>query len=76
MAAPTAATESGIVILHDMIDFVSQVADCYPDHTKSFPQELIDLLSLHHNHLGPELREKIIGSLVLLRKKGVVDSNT
>jgi len=59
-----------------LIDFVSHVADCYPTITKDFPNELIEILSLHHATLEPELREKIVGSLVLLRKKDIIDSNT
>jgi protein SDA1 len=52
------------------------VADCYPTITKNFPHELIEILSLHHATLETELREKIVGSLVLLRKKEIIDSNT
>jgi NUC130/3NT domain len=76
MGAPTSATDNGIVSLRDLIDFVSHVAGCYPDITKRFPQELIDILTLHHPVLDPELREKIVGSLVLLRKKEIIDSTT
>ena len=74
MAAPTAATDSGILSLRDLIDFVSHVADCYLEITKNFSQELIDIIKLHHTVLEPELREKIVGSLVLLRKKSLIDS--
>jgi protein SDA1 len=76
MAAPTSATDSGILSHRDLIDFVSHVADCYPDITKGFPQELLDILTLHHPVLEPELREKIVGSLVLLKKKEIIDSTT
>ncbi|KAF7508157.1 hypothetical protein GJ744_009598 [Endocarpon pusillum] len=76
MAAPTSATDTGILSLRDLIDFVSHVADCYPEISKSFPQELIDILTLYHTILEPELREKIVGSLVLLRKKNIIDSTT
>lgn len=76
MAAPTSATDSGILSLRDLIDFVSHVADCYPNITKGFAQELIDILTVHHHVLEPELREKIVGSLVLLRKKDIIDSTT
>ena len=76
MAAPTLAIDRGIVSLHDLIDFVAHVADCYPDITKNFPQELIEILTLHHASLDPELREKIVGSLVLLRRKETIDSTT
>lgn len=74
MAAPSSATDSGIISLRDLIDFISHVADCYPEITKDFPQELINILTLHHAVLEPELREKIVGSLVLLRKKNILDS--
>lgn len=76
MAAPTSATETGIISLRDLIDFISHVADCYPDILKDFPQELIDMLSQQHLVMEPELREKLVGSLVLLKKKDLVDSVT
>lgn len=76
MAAPTAATDTGIISLRELIDFISHVADCYPDITKDFPQQLIDLLTQHHLVLEQELREKIVGSLMLLRKKDLLDSAT
>lgn len=74
MQAPTATDNKGIVSLRELIDFVSHVADCYPAVTKDFPDELITLLNLHHAQLEPELRDKIVGSLVLLRKKDIIDS--
>ena len=76
MAAPGSASDTGIISLRDLIDFISHVADCYPDITKGFPQQLIDMLMQHHLSLEPELRDKIVGSLVLLRKKDLVDSAT
>lgn len=76
LAAPSSATDSGIVSLRDLIDFVSHVADCYPTITADFPNQLIEILSLHHAILEAELREKIVGSLVLLRRKEIIDSNT
>jgi protein SDA1 len=76
MAAPSSNTESGIISLRELIDFVSHVADRYPDITKEFPQQLMEMLTQHHTVLEPELREKIVGSLVLLRKKDIIDSVT
>jgi protein SDA1 len=75
MATPT-TTEAGIISLRDLIEFISHVADCYPDITKDFAQQLIDMLIQHHVDLEPELREKIVGSLVLLKKKDLIDSVT
>lgn len=76
MAAPSSTTDNGIVSLRDLIDFISHVADCYPDITKDFPRELIEILTQHHTDLESGLREKIVGSLVLLRKKDIIDSST
>ncbi|CRK18242.1 hypothetical protein BN1723_017640 [Verticillium longisporum] len=41
---------------------------------KAFPGDLKAILLQHHEVLHPELREKIVGSLVLLRRKEVIDS--
>ncbi|KAL4917799.1 SDA1-domain-containing protein [Aspergillus aurantiobrunneus] len=76
MAAPSSATDTGIISLRELIDFIAHVADCYPDITKDFAQQLIDMLSQHHQVLEPELREKMVGSLVLIRKKELLDSAT
>ncbi|KAI4112093.1 MAG: hypothetical protein LQ339_000101 [Xanthoria mediterranea] len=74
MQAPASVTDTGIVSFRDLIDFVAHVADCYPIDTAQFPEDLIQLVSLHHEHLGSELREKVVGSLVLLRRKDIIDS--
>ena len=75
MAAPTSATDDGIVSFRDLVEFMAQVADCYKKETKDLPQQMIDILGTHHATLESELREKIVGSLVLLRKKEIIDSN-
>lgn len=74
--APASAPSDSIVSLKDQIDFVSHVAGCYPQLTKAFPNELLSLLNGHHEYLDPDLREKIVTSLVLLRKKNLLDSPT
>lgn len=73
--APASAGESRLISLRDLIEFVSHVADCYRDVTPNFAQDLTVLLSTHHAVLEYELRDKIVGSLVLLRKKGIIDSS-
>ena len=75
MKAPSSGTNSGIISFHDLIDFVAHLADCYPEKTAKVPDQLIEILELHHGELGSELREKIIGSLVLLRKKDIIGSS-
>ncbi|KAK4631635.1 hypothetical protein CLAFUW4_02812 [Fulvia fulva] len=76
LQSPTTTGDNGVVSLRNLIDFVAHVADCYPDLTADFPKDLINLIELHHASLDPELRDKIVGSIVLLRKKEIVDSNT
>jgi protein SDA1 len=76
LQSPTTTDDSGVVRLRDQIDFISHVSDCYPTLTATFPQDLINLLERHHASLESELRDKIVGALVLLRKKDVIDSNT
>jgi protein SDA1 len=63
------------VSLRDLIDFTAHVADCFPEVTTGFPEQLMQLLGLHHQELESELREKIVGSLVLLRRKELIDSS-
>lgn len=71
-----ASTDNGLVAIKDLIDFIAHVADRYPDLTAEFPKDLISLLVQHHDVLEYELRDKIVGSIVLLRNKDVIDSST
>lgn len=74
MADPASNTAHGAISLRDLIDFMAHVADNYPELTASFPNDLAAVLTMHHANLEAELREKIVSSLVLLRKKGLIDS--
>ncbi len=74
MQAPASATDTGVISFRELIDFIAHVADCYPTDVTQFPEDLIRLLNLHHGHLEPELREKVVGSLVLLRRKDIINS--
>ncbi|KAF2849237.1 SDA1-domain-containing protein [Plenodomus tracheiphilus IPT5] len=69
-------TDTGIVALKDLVEFISHTADLYPDLTSQFPKDLIEILLQHHEVLEYELRDKIVGSLVLLKNKDVIDSVT
>ncbi|GAO16214.1 hypothetical protein UVI_02044950 [Ustilaginoidea virens] len=57
-----------------MIDLIAHVADCYPDETRTYPDDLKLILTEHHATLNHDLRDKMVGSLVLLRRKDVIDS--
>ncbi|KAJ5042833.1 uncharacterized protein L3040_004226 [Drepanopeziza brunnea f. sp. 'multigermtubi'] len=75
LVSPRSALSSGIVSFHDLIDFIAHVAECFPEDTAEFPEDLKKMLTLHHAELDSELREKIVGSLVLLRRKDIIDSS-
>lgn len=63
----------GISVQHVLI-LIDVSAD--PTVTANFPNQLIELITLHHAELETELRDKVVGSLVLLRNKDVIDSST
>ena len=75
MQASHSAADNGLVSFRELIEFVAHLADCYPQETEKVPDELIEILTAHHAVLDPELREKLVGSLVLLRKKNIIDSS-
>ena len=60
----------------ELIGFVSAVCDCYPKETSNYPDELKNLLLNNHRDLSPELREKIIQCLTMLRNKGIVSAES
>lgn len=74
ISSPTTASSDDVTKFHDLVDLVAHVADLYPDITGPYAGHLKDLLNQHHAVLNPELREKVVGSLVLLRRKEVIDS--
>jgi protein SDA1 len=74
--SPTTTDDTGLVRLRDLVDFISHVADCYPKLTTTFASDLIKLIEGHHATLDIELRDKVVGSIVLLRKKGLVEPET
>ncbi|KAG9235212.1 SDA1-domain-containing protein [Amylocarpus encephaloides] len=75
MASPNTTVSSGLISFTDLIDFVAHVSECFPEDTREFPEDLKTILTLHHGELDSELREKIVGSLVLLRRKEIIDSS-
>lgn len=76
LTTPTAAGADLVEAFHNMIDLIAHVADCYPEVTSEFPEDLKTIILRHHAVLHPELREKIVASLGLLRRKEVIDSTT
>ncbi|KIL85707.1 protein sda1 [Fusarium avenaceum] len=76
LVSPSTATADSVVSFHNIIDLIAHVADCYKEETATFPDDLKTILTQHHVVLHPDLREKIVGSLVLLRRKEVIDSTS
>ncbi|KAJ3287922.1 Protein SDA1, partial [Borealophlyctis nickersoniae] len=63
------ATEFG-----DLITFISHVSQCYPAECAPFLQQIIDLLSTHHQILQPDLRKVMVQALVLMRNKDQIST--
>lgn len=59
--------------LADLVMFMAQVAQCYPDHLADFPQQLRDLLSNNHTLLDVDLRMTFCKALILLRNKNLIN---
>ncbi|CAK7219349.1 Severe Depolymerization of Actin [Sporothrix curviconia] len=74
LTAPANASPDQIRAFHDLIDLLAHIADCYAEALRSFPEDLAAILTQHHAVLHPELRDKIVGSLGLLRRKDILDS--
>ncbi|KAK4150529.1 protein sda1 [Chaetomidium leptoderma] len=76
ISSPSTVSSEDIKKFHDLVDLVAHVADLYPDLTAPYPDHLKELLNQHHATLDKELREKVVGSLVLVRRKDVIDSTS
>jgi protein SDA1 len=74
--ASTSTDAKSVEKFTELVTFVSQVAQCYPETTKELPQQLSALL------LGTggvmmvtgDLREAVVKNLIMLRNKDVIDS--
>ncbi|KAI6043102.1 SDA1-domain-containing protein [Pisolithus marmoratus] len=58
----------------ELITFISQVAQCYPQETAEFPSQLSTLLLESHGSLTPDTRKTLVQNLVMLRNKDVISS--
>lgn len=58
----------------ELIGFMTAVCNLYPKETATFPDDLRQLLTNNHRDLTPELREKIIHCLTMLRNKEVISA--
>ncbi|KAK7920734.1 hypothetical protein PG985_008756 [Apiospora marii] len=74
LAAPVTSESNVLISYRELVDLIAHCADLYPEHTVGFADGLKETLTKHHAVLESDLREKIVTSLVLLRRKDVVDS--
>ncbi|KAI0484120.1 SDA1-domain-containing protein [Xylariaceae sp. FL0804] len=74
LADPVGADANSLITFREQIDLIAHCADLYPHITATFPSALSEILAKHHAKLEPTLREKIVSSLSLLRRKKVIDS--
>ncbi|XP_055839461.1 protein SDA1 homolog [Episyrphus balteatus] len=58
--------------LDELVMFIAQVAQCYPDVCLQFPQHLVDLLKNHATTLDPQMRNCFVKALILLRNKNLI----
>ncbi|XP_055541630.1 protein SDA1 homolog [Wyeomyia smithii] len=58
--------------LCESIMFLAQVAQCYVEELKTFPQTIVDVLKTHSTTLDPEMRNTFCRALILLRNKNLI----
>ncbi|KAI1506726.1 SDA1-domain-containing protein [Biscogniauxia marginata] len=74
LADPVGADSNSLITFREQVDFIAHCAELFPDIARPFPSALADILTRHHATLEPTLREKLVSSLTMLRRKDVVDS--
>lgn len=58
--------------LDEIVMFIAQVAQCYPQVCQQFPKHLTDLLRTSATVLDPAMRNSFVKALILLRNKNLV----
>uniref|UniRef100_A0A8D8TFG0 Protein SDA1 n=1 Tax=Cacopsylla melanoneura TaxID=428564 RepID=A0A8D8TFG0_9HEMI len=58
--------------LDELIMFMAQVAQCYPDSLSGFAQQLMEVLNSHNTILDANMRMTFCKALILLRNKGLL----
>ncbi|RVE45237.1 hypothetical protein evm_010127 [Chilo suppressalis] len=58
--------------LDEQAMFLAQVAKCYPNEMKLFPQKIVDVLKTHNTILHNDMRLALCKCLILLRNKNYI----
>ncbi|KAK9532516.1 hypothetical protein VZT92_009896 [Zoarces viviparus] len=59
--------------LAELVMFLAQVGQCYPQQLSTYPAELSGLLMSHHTMIESDLRMTFCKALILLRNKNLID---
>ncbi|XP_011159873.1 protein SDA1 homolog [Solenopsis invicta] len=59
--------------LDELVIFLAQIAHCYPDDLKTYPQEIVDILNTHNIILDNEMRMTFCKALIQLRNKSLLE---
>lgn len=62
--------------LDELVIFMTQVAHCYPDVLKTFPQEIINILQKHNTLLDNDMRMTFCKALIQMRNKYLLEPIT
>ncbi|KGB76985.3 protein SDA1 [Cryptococcus deuterogattii R265] len=77
-STPSSSNDKSNELFADLITFISQVAQCYPEETKDLPMQLSGLLlggeSGTSSAVTGDLRKTAVKNLVMLRNKEIIDS--
>ncbi|XP_070160025.1 protein SDA1 homolog [Polyergus mexicanus] len=57
----------------ELVTFLAQVAHCYPNDLKTYPQEIVDILQTHNTILDNEMRMTFCKVLIQLRNKSLLE---
>jgi len=58
--------------LDELVMFLAQVAKCYQEDLKEFPETLVEALRKHSTVIDPDMRLSFCRSLILLRNKNLI----
>ncbi|XP_014481639.1 PREDICTED: protein SDA1 homolog [Dinoponera quadriceps] len=59
--------------LDELVTFLAQVAHCYTEDLRTYPQEIVDILQTHNTILDNEMRMTFCKVLIQLRNKSLLE---
>jgi len=58
--------------LDDLVMFLAQVANCYGEDMKEFPNQIVEALRKHSTIIDPDMRLSFCRALIVLRNKSLI----